>query len=68
MKKKQPKTWVTKEEYNRIINNPYLPRKDDLIIQLLYSCAFRVGELVNIKVKDVYKKSHYLYMGIKEIK
>ncbi|GAF79250.1 unnamed protein product, partial [marine sediment metagenome] len=53
MKKKQPKTWVTKEEYNRIINNPYLSRKDDLILQLLYSCAFRVGELVNIKVKDI---------------
>jgi integrase/recombinase XerD len=53
MKKKQPKTWVTREEYSRIINNPYLPRKDDLIIQLLYSCALRVSELVNIKVQDV---------------
>ena len=53
MKKKQPKEWLTKEEYNQLINNPYLPRKDDLIIQLLYGCALRVSELCNIRVKDV---------------
>ncbi len=53
MKKILPKTWLTKEEYSQLINNPYLPRKDDLIIQMLYSCAFRVSELTNIKVKDI---------------
>lgn len=50
---KQPKTWLTKEEYNQLISDPYLPRKDDIIIQLLYSCALRVSELASIKVKDV---------------
>ncbi len=42
-----------KEEYNQLLNNPYLPRKDDLIIQMLYGCALRVSELCNIRVKDV---------------
>jgi integrase/recombinase XerD len=54
MKIKATKEWLTKEEYNRIINNPYLPRKDDLIIQMLYGCAFRVSELCNLKVKDIH--------------
>jgi len=51
---KAKKEWLTKEEYNQIINNPYLPRKDDLIIQMLYGCAFRVSELCNIKIKDIH--------------
>ena len=50
---KQPKEWLTKEEYNQLINHPELPRKDDLIIQLLYGCALRVSELCNIRVKDI---------------
>ncbi len=53
MKKKQPKTWLTKEEYNQLINHPFLPRKDDLIIQMLYGCALRVSELCNIRVRDI---------------
>ena len=53
MKKKQPKEWLTKEEYYQLINHPYLPRKDDLIIQLLYSCALRVSELCSIRVRDI---------------
>ena len=40
---KQPKTWLTKEEYNKLITDPYIPRQTDLIIQLLYSCALRVS-------------------------
>ena len=50
---KQPKEWLTKEEYNRLINHPYIPTKDDLIIQMLYGCALRVSELSNIRVRDI---------------
>ncbi len=53
MKKKQSKEWLTKEEYDRIINNPYISRKDELIISLLYSCALRVTELINIRIEDI---------------
>ncbi len=39
MKKILPKTWLTKEEYNKIINDPNISRKDELMISLLYFCA-----------------------------
>ena len=44
---------MTKEEYFKLINHPEIPRRDDLIIQLLYSCALRVSELCTIRVKDI---------------
>ena len=50
---KQPKEWLTKEEYNRLINDPYISRKDELIISLLYLCALRVTELINIRIEDI---------------
>jgi len=50
---KQAKTWLSKKEYNKLISDPYLPRQTDLMIQLLYSCAFRVSEMINIRVNDV---------------
>jgi len=50
---KQPKEWLTKEEYNQLINHTDLSTKDDLIIQLLYGCALRVTELCNIRVRDI---------------
>jgi integrase/recombinase XerD len=53
MKKKQSKEWVTINEYNRIINNPYIPRREELIISILYGCALRVGELAKLKVRDI---------------
>ncbi len=53
MKKITHKEWLTKDEYNRIINHPHISRKDDLIIQILYGCALRVSELCNIKVMDI---------------
>ena len=53
MKKKQSKEWLTKEEYNRIINYPHISRKDEIIITLLYSCALRVSELLNIRIEDI---------------
>ncbi len=53
MKKKQSKEWLTKEEYNRIINHPHISRKDEIIISLLYSCALRVSELLNIRIEDI---------------
>ena len=53
MKNKRPKEWLTRKEYNKLINDPYLPRKDDLILSLLYSCALRVSELTDIRVRDI---------------
>ena len=53
MKIKRPKEWLTKEEYNRIVNNPYIPRKDEMIISILYGCALRVSELSDLRVKDI---------------
>ena len=53
MKKKQSKEWVTLDEYNQIINNPYIPRREELIISILYGCALRVGELAKLKVTDI---------------
>jgi len=53
MKMKYSKEWLTKEEYSRLINNPNISRKDELIISLLYGCALRVGELSDLKVKDI---------------
>jgi len=50
---KQAKTWLSKEEYNKLISDPYLPRQTDLMVQLLYSCAFRVSEMINIRVNDI---------------
>lgn len=53
MRTKRSKEWLTKEKYNRLINNPNISRKDDIIISLLYSCALRVSELSNIKAGDI---------------
>ena len=53
MKKKQSKEWLTKEEYNRIINHPHISRQDEIRISLLYSCALRVSELLNIRIEDI---------------
>lgn len=53
MKIKRPKEWLTKEEYNRLVNNLYITRKDEMIISILYGCALRVSELSNLKVKDI---------------
>ena len=50
---KQSKEWLTKEEYNRIINYPHISRKNEIIISLLYSCALRVSELLNIRIEDI---------------
>jgi len=53
MKIRYSKEWLTKEEYSRLINNIRISRKDELIISLLYGCALRVGELSDLKVKDI---------------
>ena len=48
MKIKSPKEWLTKEEYNRLVNNLYISRKDEMILTILYGCALRVSELSNL--------------------
>jgi integrase/recombinase XerD len=53
MKNKRSKEWLTKKEFNNLINHPNIPRKDELIISLLYYCALRVSELINLRVRDV---------------
>lgn len=50
---KYSKEWRTKEEFNQLINNPELSRRDELIISILYYCALRVSEMAAIKVKDI---------------
>lgn len=50
---KYSKEWLTKEEFNRLINNPELSRRDELIISILYYCALRVSEMAAIKVKNI---------------
>ena len=50
---KQPKEWLTKEEFSRLINDPHIPRKDEMIISILYGCALRVSELANLRVRDI---------------
>lgn len=53
MKNKRSKEWLTKDEYYQIINYPYITRRDELIISLLYLCALRIGELADLRVKDI---------------
>ncbi len=43
---------LTKEEVKKIINSTK-NKKSNLIISLLYSCGFRVSELVNLKLEDL---------------
>ncbi|MFW6129891.1 MAG: tyrosine-type recombinase/integrase [Atribacterota bacterium] len=50
---KYSKEWLTKEEFNRLVNNPAISRRDELIISVLYYCALRVSEMVTIKVKNI---------------
>ena len=53
MKNKYSKEWLTKEEYSRLINSIGISRRDELVVSLLYGCALRVGELSDLKVKDI---------------
>jgi len=50
---KYSKEWLTKEEFNRLLNNPKISRRDELIISILYWCALRVSEMSRLKVKDI---------------
>ena len=50
---KYSKEWITKEELNRIINNPDISRRNELIISILYYCALRVSEMASLQVKDI---------------
>ncbi len=50
---KYSKEWITKEELNRMINNPGISRRNELIISILYWCALRVSEMASLKVKDI---------------
>jgi len=50
---KYSKEWLTKEEFNQIINHPDISRRDELVISVLYWCALRVSELAAVKVKDI---------------
>ncbi len=50
---KYSKEWITKEELSRIINNPEISRRDELIISILYYCALRVSEMAELQVKDI---------------
>ena len=62
MKNKRSKEWLTKEEYNLLINHPHISRRDELIISLLYGCALRVSELCNLKIKDINTKKGTLVL------
>ncbi|MFO8146412.1 MAG: tyrosine-type recombinase/integrase [Gillisia sp.] len=53
MKNKRPKEWLTKKEFNQMINYPYITRREELIISMLYYCALRVSELINLRVRDI---------------
>jgi integrase len=64
MKITYSKEWLTREEYSRLINNPAISRKDELIISLLYGCALRVGELSNLKVKDIDTEKRTLVLWV----
>jgi len=50
---KYSKEWLTKEEFQDIINNPEISRRDELIISILYWCALRVSEMAVLKIKDI---------------
>ncbi len=50
---KYSKEWITKEEFQDIINNPDISRRDELIISILYWCALRVSEMAALKVRDI---------------
>ncbi len=50
---KYSKEWLTKDEFNRLVNNPGISRRDELIISILYYCALRVSEMTGIKVKAI---------------
>jgi len=50
---KYSKEWNTKQEFNDIINNPEISRRDELIISVLYWCTLRVSEMAVLKIKDI---------------
>ena len=47
------KEWITKQEFQDIINYPDISRRNDLIISILYYCALRVSEMASLRVKDI---------------
>ena len=47
------KEWLTKKEFEQIVNNPEISRRDEIIISILYYCALRVSEMAALKVKDI---------------
>lgn len=59
---KYSKEWITKQEFNDIINHPDISRRDELIISCLYWCALRVSELSNLKVKNIDIKNNNLIL------
>ena len=64
MKNRYSKEWLTREEYSRLINNIRISRRDELVISLLYGCALRVGELSDLKVKDIDLKKRTLVIWV----
>lgn len=59
---KYSKEWLTKEEFNRLIDHPDISRRDELIISILYWCALRVSELSVLHVKDIDLKNGNLIL------
>lgn len=58
MPKRLPKVVSVKEISEMLSDN--LSLMESLIIELLYSCGFRVSELVNLKLNDINLKSKYV--------
>jgi integrase/recombinase XerD len=47
------KEWLTEKEWAKISAPKGLNLRDKLILHLLYVCAFRISELLNLRVEDV---------------
>lgn len=56
--KKLPKVMTVKEIEEILSHN--LSKLEAVILELLYSCGFRVSELVNLKLQDINLKSRYI--------
>ena len=56
------KTWLTKEEWERLSGHRPIDLRDLLIIYVLYGCALRVSELCHLRVRDINLKERTIVL------
>lgn len=56
------KEWVSKEELNRLFNDPNINSRDLLLLKVCYYGTLRIGEALNSKVEDFRNEDDYTFL------